>query len=146
MRHVNTVILIGNITRDPESKKTLSGDSICTFGLATNREWMTNDNRKMKNAEFHEITCWGRLAELMANMLRKGMLVHVQGFLKTRSWDDNSGLKRFKTEVIAEDIVVLERRDRVTIDTVSAAPTRNSSDIMDDEMIPSIQIENPNTL
>lgn len=146
MRHVNTVILIGNLTRDPEIKKTMSGESITTFGLATNREWVTNDNRREKSAEFHEIVCWGRLAEIMANMLRKGMLVNVQGFLKTRSWDDNSGLKRFKTEIIADDIVILEKRPQITLDNVSEAPTHNSSDIGDDEMTPSIQIENPNTI
>ena len=112
MRSVNKVILIGNLTRDPEMKKTLQNQVITTFGLATNREWVTKDGRKQQSAEFHDLVCWGRLAEFAAQYLKKGKLIHVEGHLKTRSWDDAQGVKKFRTEIVVEDLIMLDRRPK----------------------------------
>lgn len=110
MRSVNKVILVGNLTRDPELKTTATGQSIATFGLATNRQWMTSGSEKRSSAEFHECVAWARLAEICKQYLKKGMLVYVEGYLKTRSWDMEDGTKRFRTEVVLQDMIMLEKR------------------------------------
>ena len=110
MRSVNKVILVGNLTRDPELKQTTGGQSIVTFGLATNREWVTKSTEKKSLAEYHNIAAWGRLAEICQNYLRKGKLVYVEGYLKTRSWDSPEGVKIFRTEIVATDMIMLDKK------------------------------------
>ncbi len=110
MRSVNKVILIGNLTRDPEMKKTSSGQSIVNFGLATNRQWTTSNGEKRSSAEFHECVAWAKLAEICSDFLKKGMLVYVEGYLKTRSWDLEDGTRRFRTEVVLQDMIILEKK------------------------------------
>ncbi|MFA5855405.1 MAG: single-stranded DNA-binding protein [Candidatus Gracilibacteria bacterium] len=110
MRSVNKVILIGNLTRDPELKTTTGGQSIVTFGLATNRQWTTSGGEKRSSAEFHECVAWAKLAEICKQHIRKGMLVYVEGYLKTRSWDLEDGTRRFRTEIVLQDMIILEKR------------------------------------
>ena len=110
MRSVNKVILIGNLTRDPELKTTTSGQSIVTLGLATNRQWTTSSREKRSSAEFHECVAWAKLAEICHERLHKGMLVYVEGYLKTRSWDMEDGTRRFRTEIVLQDMIILEKR------------------------------------
>lgn len=110
MRSINKVILIGNLTRDPEMRKTPNDQSVTTFGLATNREWVTKSSDRKNSAEFHECVAWARLAEICQNLLRKGSLVYVEGYLKTRSWETPEGTKKFKTEVVVKDMILLEKR------------------------------------
>ncbi|MBN2096265.1 single-stranded DNA-binding protein [Candidatus Peregrinibacteria bacterium] len=112
MRSVNKVILVGNITRDPEIKQTTTGQSIVTFGLATNREWVTSKGEKQSLAEYHNLVAWGKLAEICKQYLKKGKLIYVEGYLKTRSWDSPEGVKIFKTEVVIYDMIMLEKRPR----------------------------------
>lgn len=110
MRSINKVILIGNLTRDAELKQTSSGQPISTFGLATNRAWITREGDKNNSSEFHECVAWGRLAEICSQYLKKGKLVYIEGYLKTRSWDTPEGVKRFRTEVVVNDMIMLEKR------------------------------------
>jgi single-strand DNA-binding protein len=110
MRSVNKVILIGNVTRDPELRQTQSGQAVCTFGLATNREWVTSDSRKKSSAEYHEVVAWAQLADICSKYVRKGKLLYVEGYLKTRSWDTPEGIRKFKTEVVIQDMIMLEKR------------------------------------
>ena len=110
MRCVNKVILIGNLTRDPELRQTTAGQSIVTFGLATNREWLTKDGRKMTSTEFHELVAWARLGEVCQNYLHKGKLIYVEGYLKTRSKVMPDGTKKFRTEIVVQDMIMLEKR------------------------------------
>lgn len=110
MRSVNKVILIGNLTRKPELKTTASGQAIVTFGIATNRQWTTSNGEKRTSAEFHECVAWAKLAEICNTYLKKGMLVYVEGYLKTRSWDMEDGTRRFRTEVVLQDMIILEKR------------------------------------
>ena len=119
MRSVNKVILIGNITRDPELKKTTNGQSIVTFGLATNREWVTSKEEKQSLAEYHNLVAWGKLAEICHQYLKKGKLIYVEGYLKTRSWDSPEGVKIFKTEVVIYDMIMLEKRPKDDVATPS---------------------------
>jgi len=112
MRSVNKVILVGNLTRDPEFKQTGGGQSIVTFGLATNREWVTKTGEKQSLAEFHNVVVWGRLADICKNYLVKGKLIYVEGYLKTRSWDSPEGVRIFKTEIVATDMIMLDKRSK----------------------------------
>ena len=112
MRSVNKVILIGNLTRDPELKQTTSGQSIVTFGIATNREWVTGGSEKKSLAEYHNIAAWGSLAEICGKYLKKGKLVYVEGYLKTRSWDSPEGVKIFRTEIVATDMIMLDKKPK----------------------------------
>ncbi len=110
MRSVNKVILVGNVTRDPEVKQTASGQSVATFGLATNREWVTSKGEKQSLAEYHNLVVWGKLAEICDQYLKKGKLIYTEGYLKTRSWDSPEGVKIFKTEIVIYDMIMLDKR------------------------------------
>lgn len=112
MRSVNKVILVGNVTRDPELRQTSSGQPIATFGIATNRDWITKDGQKHSLAEYHEVVAWSRLAELCGKFVKKSKLVYIEGYLKTRSWDMPDGTKRFKTEIVITDLIMLDKRPR----------------------------------
>jgi single-strand DNA-binding protein len=100
--NLNKVILVGNLTSDPELKNTSSGQPVCHFRLATNRIWSNPDGQKQQKAEYHNIVLWRRLAEIASQYLRKGSLVLIEGRLETRSWQDSTGNKRFRTEVVGE--------------------------------------------
>lgn len=112
MRSINKVILVGNLTRDPEMRQTPNGQSVTTFGVATNREWTTSGRERKNSAEFHECVAWANLAEICEKYLKKGHLVYVEGYLKTRSWDGQDGTKKFKTEIIVKDMIRLEKRPK----------------------------------
>ncbi len=110
MRSINKVIIVGNLTRDPELRQTPNGQSVATFGVATNRDWITRGNEKKSSAEFHECVAWAHLAEICQKYIRKGNLVYIEGYLKTRSWETPEGIKKFKTEIVAQDLIILEKR------------------------------------
>lgn len=103
--NLNKVFLIGRLTNDPEVRTTPSGQTVCSFGLATNRNWVDRaTNEKKEKAEFHNIILWRRLAEIASQYLTKGSLVLIEGRIQTRNWEDSSRNKRYKTEIIAENI------------------------------------------
>lgn len=106
-RSLNKVLLIGNLTRDPELRYTPSGAAVCTFGLATNRQWNTEDGQKKEEAEFHNIVAWTRLAEICAQYLTRGKQAYVEGRLSTREWEGQDGQKRRTTEIIASEVIFL---------------------------------------
>lgn len=108
---LNKVLLIGNLTRDPELRSTSSGQSVSSFGLATNRVWKDQSTNEKKEAvEFHNIVMWGRLAEISGQYLRKGSKIFLEGRIQTRSWQDQSGSKRYTTEIVAENMQMLDRK------------------------------------
>ncbi len=103
--NLNKVFLIGRLTRDPETKTIPSGHMVCSFGLATNRVWTDRGtNQKQEKTEFHNIVLWRKLAEIASQYLRKGSLVLIEGRIQTRSWEDQTGNRKYRTEVIAENI------------------------------------------
>lgn len=143
MRSINKVVLIGNLTRDPEMRRTATEQYITTFGMATNREWITKDGRKQQSSEFHEVVCFARLAEIAHQYLKKGRLVYIEGYLKTRSWDDATGTKKFRTEIVAEDLIMLEKREtQVGLEE----PTKGSLQESSLDMQPTITMEDPLTI
>ncbi|HOX95847.1 MAG TPA: single-stranded DNA-binding protein [Candidatus Woesebacteria bacterium] len=107
-RSLNKVMLIGNLTRDPELKYTPSGTGVCTFGLATNREWTDSSGQKQEGAEFHRIVAWGKLGELCSQLLTKGRKIYVEGRLQTRAWKSQDGADRQVTEVVIEEMILLD--------------------------------------
>ncbi len=108
---VNKVFLIGNLGRDPEVRSTPSGQPVASFSVATSRRWRDRDGNRQEQTEWHNVVCWGKLAEVAGQYLTKGKQVFVEGRLQTRSWDDkNSGEKRYKTEVICENFQMLGSR------------------------------------
>jgi single-strand DNA-binding protein len=104
-------MLIGNLTRDPELRYTPSGTAVCSFRVATNRSWTPSDGSERKEeTEFHRIVTWNKLAELCSQLLTKGRKVYIEGRLQTRSWEPAEGEKKYMTEVVAEDMVILDSR------------------------------------
>jgi single-strand DNA-binding protein len=109
-RSLNRVQLIGNLTRDPELRYTPSGTAVCSFSIATNRNWTTDTGEKKEEVEFHRIVAWNKLAELCSQFLTKGRKVFVEGRLTTRSWDAQDGTKKTTTEIIINDMILLDNR------------------------------------
>ncbi len=100
--NLNKVLLIGNLTRDPEMRTLPSGQSIASFSIATNRMWKGKDGSQQKQTEFHNIVMFGRLAEIAKQYLKKGAMAMIEGRIQTRSWDAQDGTKKFRTEIVAE--------------------------------------------
>ena len=105
-RNLNKVMLIGNLTRDPEMRYTPQGSAVASFAIATNREWVS-DGEKKQAADFHNVVAWNKLAEICGQLLKRGTKVFVEGRLQSRSWDDATGIKKYKTEVVIEDMIIL---------------------------------------
>lgn len=109
--NLNKAIIIGNLTADPILRNTPSGNPVCNFSVATNRVWTDkNSGAKQQKTEFHNIVLWRRLAEIASQFLTKGSLVMIEGRLETRTWDDQSGGKHYKTEIIADNLQLGPRR------------------------------------
>jgi single-strand DNA-binding protein len=103
--NLNKAIIAGNVTQDPEVRTTPSGDKVANFSVATNRFWTDKTTgQKQQKAEFHNIVVWRRLAEIAEEFLKKGSLVMVEGRIETRSWEDETGKRNYKTEIIADNI------------------------------------------
>ncbi|MBI2627561.1 single-stranded DNA-binding protein [Candidatus Nomurabacteria bacterium] len=103
--YLNKVIIVGNLTRDPELATIPSGQKVCKFGVATNRVWKDKSGAKQESVSYHNIVVWGRQAETSAQYLKKGQQVMVEGRIETRSWDDKtSGEKKYRTEIIADRV------------------------------------------
>lgn len=105
-RNLNKVMLIGNLTRDPEMRYTPQGNAVASFVIATNREWVTQGEKK-QSVDFHNVVSWNKLAEICGQLLKKGMKVFVEGRLQTRDWVGDDGKKRYKTEIIIDDMIIL---------------------------------------
>jgi single-strand DNA-binding protein len=100
--NLNKVFLIGRLTKDPEMKNLPSGKSLCQISIATDRFYTDKDGNKKQETEFHNVILFGRLAEIASQYLKKGSLVFIEGRLRTRNWEDESGNKKSRTEIIAE--------------------------------------------
>jgi single-strand DNA-binding protein len=109
-RSLNKVQLIGNLTRDPELRYTPQGTAVCSFGVATNRYWVTDAGEKREDTEFHRIVAWNKLAELCSQLLFKGRKVFVEGRLQTRQWTAQDGTPRQTTEIVISDMIILDSK------------------------------------
>ena len=142
--NLNKVILVGRLTNDPESKTIPSGQLVTTFGLATNRVW-TNQQTKQKEekTEFHNIVLWSRLAEIASQYLKKGALVLVEGRLQTRSWQDQSGNKKYRTEIVGDNIQMGPKSANVSEGNFTQKPKENKPKPPIKEEIPVIEEGTP---
>lgn len=122
MKDLNMVFLMGNLTRDPELRYTPNGQAVANFAVATNRSWKDSDGETKDAVEFTDVVVWGKTAENVANYLKKGRKVHIIGRLQTRNWEAQDGSKRYKTEVIANDVTFLGTKGEVGSDGVDSIP------------------------
>lgn len=107
---LNKVMMIGNVTRDPETRTTPSGINVASFGVATNLTWKDKDGQQQRRAEFHNIVAWRKLSDIVSQYVKKGSRIYVEGKLQTRSWDDQSGTKRYRTEIVADNVILLDKK------------------------------------
>ena len=111
MLNLNRAQLIGNLTRDPEMKFTPNGQAVANFSVATNRKWKGRDGAADgENTQYHDCVVWGKQAEAVVPMMKKGGPVYVEGRIETRNWEGQDGVKRYKTEIIADQIIILSSR------------------------------------
>jgi single-strand DNA-binding protein len=104
---LNKVQIIGNITQDIELKQTPNGQNVTTISIATNRNWTDSSGNRQEQAEFHNVVLWGKLAEIAGQYLQKGKKVYIEGRLQTRSWEAQDGTKRYRTEIVGENMIML---------------------------------------
>jgi len=109
--NLNKVVIVGNTVDTPEIRTTQSGQQVTTLRVATNRMWKDAKGTRQKASEFHSVVLWGRLAEIASQYLKKGSLVLIEGRLQTRSWEDNSGQKKYRTEIVAEAMQLGPRKE-----------------------------------
>ncbi|MFQ5854420.1 MAG: single-stranded DNA-binding protein [Anaerolineae bacterium] len=108
-RGLNKVMLIGRLGRDPEMRYTPGGKPVTSFSLATNRTWVTADGERRKATEWFNVVAWRELAEICHQYLSKGSRVYIEGRLQTRSWESADGQRHFRTEVVADEMILLDR-------------------------------------
>jgi single-strand DNA-binding protein len=104
---LNKVQLIGNLTAEPEVRETPNGQKVATFSVATNRKWKDASGVLQEEVEYHNCVAWRGLADIAEQYMHKGKKVYIEGYLKTRSWDDTAGVKRYKTEVVSDQVILL---------------------------------------
>jgi len=107
--NLNRAMIIGNLTRDPEVRTTPSGQTVANFGVATNHAWTDSAGQKQEKTEFHNIVAWSKLADICGQFLGKGRKVYVEGRLQTREWEGQDGVKRYRTEIVADNMIMLDR-------------------------------------
>lgn len=107
--NLNKAMIIGNLTRDPEMRNTPSGAQVASFSVATSLVWTDQAGQQQKKSEFHNIVAWRKLAEICGQYLRKGSKVYVEGRLQTTEWSGQDGVKRYRTEIVLENMIMLDR-------------------------------------
>jgi single-strand DNA-binding protein len=130
---LNKAMIIGNLTRDPELKTTSSGAKVASFSVATSLVWNDANGQKQQKPEFHNVIAWRRLAEICEQYLRKGSKVFIEGRLQTTDWTGQDGVKRYRTEIVAENMIMLDSKNSSHSDSGSANNLR--------EELKEIQIE-----
>lgn len=107
-RSLNKVMLIGNLTKDPVVRFTPSGTPVCTFGLATNREYTDSSSKVVEETDYHNVTVWSKLAEICGKILKKGMKIYIEGRLRNYSYaDKETGKNVYRTEIVATDMFIV---------------------------------------
>jgi single-strand DNA-binding protein len=133
---LNKATLIGNLTRDPVLKKTANGSTVCTYGIATNSVWKDSQNNVQERTEFHNIVAWNKLGEICAQLLSVGMFIYIEGELRTRTWEDDNGVRHYRTEVKAQDMKILDKKGKEGVGVEEAMQdsdsNKNTADSEDD--------------
>lgn len=141
-RCLNRVLLIGNLTRDPELRYTPAGMAVVSFGLATNRVWVTKQGEKKEDAQFHRIVAWNKLAELCSQLLSKGRRIYVEGRIQYREITDSTGAKKQVSEIVIDDMIILDNKG---VQSGDRAPMNMGHDVATDmpveDVVPNGEIE-----
>lgn len=109
MYSLNRATLLGNVTRDPEVRQTPNGQSVASFSVATNRSWSDAAGQKQEAVEYHNVVAWAKLADICRQYLTKGKKVYVEGRIQTRDWEGPDGVRKYRTEIVAESLILLDR-------------------------------------
>ena len=139
---LNKVQLIGNLTRDPEMRQIPGGQVVSSFGLATNLSWTDQSGQRQDKAEFHNIVAWRKLGEICGQYLKKGSKCYIEGRIQTRSWEAEDGSKRYKTEIVADNMIMLDRKGEA-IATDAAPMTQGDHGGIDATKAPQPEQEAP---
>ncbi len=138
---LNKVMIIGRLTRDPEIRTTPNGANVASFSVATGFTWTDQQGQKKEQTEFHNVVAWRKLADIIGQYLKKGAQVYIEGRLQTRSWDDKtSGQKKYRTEIVADNLIMLARPGSQSAGN-SAAAAQETSQPEPKSEIPDIQID-----
>lgn len=140
--NLNKAMIIGNLTRDPELRNTPSGQTVASFSVATNFVWTDQSGQQQKKTEFHNIIAWRKLAEICAKYLHKGSKIFVEGRLQTTDWTGQDGVKRYRTEIVLENMIMLDGKGTSPLasgPTGSGATIEIPEEVIDDE---EIRVEN----
>lgn len=132
-RSLNKVMLIGNLSRDPVIRTTPNGATVCTYGIATNTAWKDESGELQERTEFHNVVSWNKLAEICAQILAVGMLVYVEGEIRTRSWDDENGVRHYRSEVRISDMKLLDSKGKRGIGIENATAKADKKVIKEDK-------------
>lgn len=137
-RGLNKVMIIGNIGRDPELRYTPSGKPVTSFSLASSRSWIAPDGERREETEWFNIVAWGNLAEICNQKLAKSQQVYVEGRLQTRSWEDDRGQRHFRTEIVANEMIILGPRDK------NHTRSDNNDERLPLDLMDTLDVEEPN--
>ncbi len=143
--NLNKAMIIGNLTRDPELRTTPSGQNVASFSVATNLIWTDQSGQQQKKTEFHNIIAWRKLAEVCSKYLHKGSKVFIEGRLQTTDWTGQEGVKRYRTEIVAENMIMLDSKGGMATGTASVNNGGNEATIEIPESNPEdeeIRVEN----
>ena len=135
MASVNKVILVGNIGKDPETRYMPNGDTVTNITIATSESWKDKNGEKQEKTEWHRVVFFKKLAEIAGQYLKKGVPVYVEGRIETRKWTDKEGVERYSTEIIANDMKMLGKKEGGSEQKPAPKQTTGFED-MDDDLIP----------
>lgn len=143
---LNKVMIIGRLTRDPEIRNIPSGDTVANFGVATNRVWTNAEGQKQEFVEYHNVVAWRKLADICGQYLKKGDRVYIEGSLQTHDWEGQDGIKRYRTEIVARDMIMLspprtQGRSPYPSQQVTPAPAATVTPPASASEIPTINVE-----
>ncbi|MBU1864724.1 MAG: single-stranded DNA-binding protein [Candidatus Omnitrophica bacterium] len=126
---LNKAMIIGRLTQDPEVRTTPTGQTVASFSVATNLVWTDQSGQKQEKVEFHNVVAWRRLAEICGQYLRKGAKIYLEGRIQTRDWVGQDNVKRYRTEIIADNMIMLDRAGAVN----SSPASRNMAPMPDEQ-------------
>jgi single-strand DNA-binding protein len=134
--NLNKAMIIGNLTRDPEVRTTPTGQTVASFSVATNLVWTDQSGQKQERAEFHNVVAWRKLGEICGQYLKKGSKVYIEGRMQTRDWMGQDNVKRYRTEIVADNMIMLDRAG-------NSGQSSQSNSAMDQSSEPVIDLEEP---
>ncbi len=139
--NLNKAMVIGNLTRDPEMRSTPSGQNVASFSVATSLTWTDNSGQQQKKTEFHNIIAWRKLADICGQYLHKGSKVYIEGRLQTSDWTGQDGVKKYRTEIIVENMIMLDKAGDNNNSNSNFNPKQNNAPRQQEEELPTINAD-----